>query len=204
MSFRVFRITGFLVVAAFAVFVLGGCGTSATLPATVLIELPDGTVTEAGEGAGVGSLANTTWIFFRVISPTSRQQFLTISFGRNGNLEGFSDNTIAPEIFGADVYFDGEMHPTTLDGVTYAASTYGAETADGNGFAFAGRMTAWFGPVVVGEATANATGNFDTLDPDTMTGTFAFTTELNFFEIPEAELDEEFPFIAHRLIEGDN
>lgn len=101
------------------------------------------------------------------------------------------------------ILFDGEKHETAMSRVAYAASTYGAETVDGSGFVFAGRMTAWYGPIVVGEATATATATFDPDDPNTMTGTFAFTTELTFFEIPEAEIDEEFFFVAHKVVEGD-
>jgi hypothetical protein len=200
MSFRVFRMIGILGVAALATAVLTGCGGS-SLPSTVIVDLPDGTSVEVEEGAGVASLTNTSWRFFRSTGAAQGLPFLTISFGPEGNLAGFSNNTIAPEVFGPEILFDGEQHATAMDGVTYAASTYGAETVDGSGFAFAGRMTAWFGPIVAGEATATATGTFDPDDPNTMTGTFAYTTEINFVEIPGAEMDEEFFFIAHKVIE---
>ncbi|MGD2108122.1 MAG: hypothetical protein PVI86_01895 [Phycisphaerae bacterium] len=173
-----------------------------SLPSTVIIELPDGTEVEVTEGAGVASLADTTWQFYQSVNGARGAVFLKITFGPQGNLEGFKDNTIAPEIFGSEILFDGEKHATGLEGVSYAASTYGAETSDGTGFTFAGRMTAWFGPIVAGEATADATGNFDPDDPDTMTGTFAFSTDVSFFEIPEAELDEEFDFIATKIVDG--
>ena len=201
MSSRVFRVTGFLALAVAVVFIASGCG-SGTLPSTVLVDLPDGTSVEVEEGAGVASLANTTWEFFRSTGAARDLAFLTISFGPEGDLYGFDNNTIAPQIFGSQIIFDGEKHETAMSGVSYAASTYGAETVDGSGFAFAGRMTAWYGPIAVGEATATAAGTFDPDDPNTMTGTFAFTTDVTFFEIPEAELDEEFFFIAHKVIEG--
>jgi hypothetical protein len=189
------------VVPALVVFALGGCGSRSTLPSTVVVDLPDGTTTEVEQGAGVTSLADTTWRFLRATGTAQGLPFLTISFGSEGNLEGFSDNTIAPQVFGSEILFDGEKHGTSVSGVAYAASTYGAETVDGSGFTFAGRMTAWAGPVVVGQATATAIGTFDPDDPNTMTGTFAFTTSLNFVSIPEAEMDEEFFFVAHRVVE---
>ena len=203
MSCRMVHVAGFLTVLGLFAFMLAGCSQSGTLPSTVLVDLPDGTSVEVEEGAGVASLADTTWRFFRSTGAAQGLPFLTISFGPEGNLEGFADNTIAPQIFGSEILFDGEKHETAMSGVSYAASTYGAETVDGSGFAFAGRMTAWYGPIVVGDATATATGTFDPDDPNTMTGTFAFTTELTFFEIPEAELDEEFFFVAHKVVEGD-
>ncbi len=203
MSYRIFHASVVLPILGLFAFMMGACGSSGTLPSTVLVDLPDGTSVEVEEGAGVTALANTTWRFFRSSGTAQGLPFLTISFGPEGNLAGFADNTIAPQIFGSEILFDGEKHETAMSGVAYAASTYGAETVDGSGFAFAGRMTAWYGPIVVGEATATATGTFDPDDPNTMTGTFAFTTELTFFEIPEAEIDEEFFFVAHKVVEGD-
>lgn len=202
-SLRVFYMTGHLVLIVVAIFAVSGC-SPATLPATVIVDLPDGTSVEVEEGAGVASLANTSWRFMRATGAAQGLPFLTISFGPQGNLERFGDNTIAPQIFGSEILFDGKKHATAMSGVSYAASTYGAETVDGSGFTFASRMTAWFGPVIVGEATATATGIFDPDDPNTMTGTFAFTTELAFFEMPEAELDEEFFFAADKVVETDS
>ena len=201
MSSRVLGMAKLSVVPALMIFALGGCGSRSTLPSTVVVDLPDGTTAEVEQGAGVTSLADTTWRFLRATGTAQGLPFLTISFGPEGNLEAFSDNTIASQVFGSEILFDGQQHSTSVSGVTYAASTYGAETVDGSGFTFAGRMTAWAGPIVVGQATATATGTFNPDDPNTMTGTFAFTTDINFVSIPEAEMDEEFSFVAHLVVE---
>jgi len=79
--------------------------------------------------------------------------------------------------------------------------TYGAETSDGTGFTFEGRLTAFAAGLQAGYATATATGTFDPDDPNTMTGTFSYSTRVTLISMPEANVDEEFTFIAHRVVE---
>ena len=62
-------------------------------------------------------------------------------------------------------------------------------------------MTAFAVGIQAGSATAIATGTFDPDDPDTMTGTFSFSTRVTLISLPEANTDDEFPFIAHRVVE---
>ncbi len=202
MAHRMLRIGMLSVIPAFALIVLIGCGSqNAGLPTSVTVELPDGTTAEAEQGAGIPSLADSVWQFYRTAGAAQSLAFLTITFGPDGSLEGFEDNTIAPEIFGSSIRFDGRRHETNQKGLQYAASTYGAETPDGTGFAFEGRLTAFAVSIPAGYATANATGTFNPDDPDTMTGTFSYSTRVTLVSIPEANTDDEFAFIAHRVVE---
>jgi len=197
------RIT--LVVTVFAlVSVLGCTGGSSGLPETVTVQLPDGTQAEATLGAGVLSLADTTWEFKQVYGSgtISGTPFMTISFGPEGELTSFENNTIAAEMFGDTILFDGERHSTSQEGVTYAAATFGAETSDASGFTFVGNLNA-FAPVIgkVATATATATGEYDPDDPNAMTGTFTFEGEV-LVEMPGAPTEpflEEFSFVANRV-----
>ncbi len=185
-----------------ALIAMTGCGlTGNGLPSTLTIELPDGTTTEVAQGAGASSLADSQWQFFRTAGAAQGLSFLTIRFGSEGNLESFEENTIASEIFGSSIRFDGQRHSTNQKGLQYAATTFGAETSDGSGFTFEGRMTAFAVGIQAGSATAIATGTFDPDDPDTMTGTFSFSTRVTLISLPEANTDDEFPFIAHRVVE---
>lgn len=203
MTHRILSIAARSAVLSLALLLLVGCGAlgGSTLPSTVIVELPDGTTAEVEQGAGVMSLADTSWQFIRTSSTAQGAAFLTINFGPEGNLYAFQNNTIAQEIFGSTIYFDGEVHSTSQTGMTYTASTYGAETSDGSGFAFEGRMTAFAAGIQAGYATATATGTFNPDDPNTMTGTFAFSTRVTLISIPEANQDDEWAFIAHRVIE---
>ncbi len=169
------------------------------MPDTVAVELPDGTTANVTMGAGVASLADSTWQFYQSFGSGQSLPFLVISFGPEGNLAAFENNSIAPEIFGDTIYFDGERHATAQTGLSYAAATYGAETSDAMGFAFEGRLTAFAASIQVAQATASASGTFAADDPDTMTGTFAITTEVTVTSMPEANIDESFAFIAHRI-----
>jgi hypothetical protein len=183
--------------------ILLGCGALGpiTLPSTVLIQLPDGTTAEAEQGSGVASLADSTWQFYRTTSTGQGTAFLTVRFGSAGNLEAFENNTIGAEVFGPTIYFDGQRHSTLQPGVSYVASTYGAETSDGTGFAFEARMTAFAAGLEAGYANATASGTFDPDDPDTMTGTFAYETRTTLISIPEADQEGEWSFIARRVAE---
>lgn len=195
-----FAVTALTILGA-AVFVLclPGCGGQAGLPDTVTIELPDGTTQEVTLGAGVPSLANSTWEFERAADTAQSTVFLTISFGPEGNLDRFEGNTIAPHIFGDTILFDGERHSTNQPGLSYAAATYGAETNDASGFAFEGILTAFAGGIQAANASASASGTFDPSDPDRMTGTFAITTEVTLTQIPGANVDDSFNFVANRV-----
>ncbi|MGB2988090.1 MAG: hypothetical protein WBE26_19655 [Phycisphaerae bacterium] len=198
------RYTGkYLALSSFGMIALAGCfGSGGGLPSSVTVELPDGTSMEVEQGTGAASLADTEWQFYRTAEAAQGLSFVTLRFGANGGLESFEDNTIAQEIFGSSIRFDGTRHSTAQKGLSYAASTYGAETFDGTGFSFLGRMTAFAAGIPAGYATATATGTYDPDDPNTMTGTFTYTTRVTLpVEIPEAEQDEEFAFIAHRVVE---
>lgn len=197
----IFRSSPWLALTAIAVFTLAGCGAGRTnLPATVTVELPDGTTVEVEPGSGVASLADSRWEFYRTAAAGQGLSFVTIVFGADGNLESFENSTIAAEIFGSSIRFDGARHDTSQKGLQYAASTYGAETSDGTGFAFEGRMTAFAAGIQAGTADLTATGTFDPDDADTMIGTFTFSTRVTLVSIPGADQDDEFSFIAHRTV----
>ena len=177
-----------------------GCGSRSTgLPESVTLELPDGTTVEAEQGDGVPSLANSQWEFFRSSSSAQSIAFVTINFGPDGNLESFEENTIAQEIFGDTIQFDGQRHNTAQKGLQYAAATFGAETADAGGFAFEGRLTAFAAGFEAARATATATATFDPDDPDTIEGTFTFSTRVTITSIPEGDMDDEFAFVGRRV-----
>ena len=202
MAHRMSRIGTLFVIPMFTLILVIGCGSqNAGLPTSLTVELPDGTTAEVEQGAGALSLADSTWEFYRTAGAAQGLAFLTINFGPEGNLEGFESNTIAPEIFGSSIRFDGRRYDTNQKGLQYAASTYGAETSDGSGFTFEGRMTAFAAGLQAGYATTTATGTFDADDPNTMTGTFSFSTRITLISIPEANTDDEFTFIAHRVVE---
>ncbi|MHC5108700.1 MAG: hypothetical protein ACYTHJ_02330 [Planctomycetota bacterium] len=183
------------------VFALGmaGCNPRNGLPATVDVELPDGTVVETTLGSGVISFADSSWQFFR----TSNQNtpFVTVVFGSDGELVAFEDNTIATSIFGDTILFDGTEHPTSQAGLSYAAATFGAQTSDAQGFAFDGEVTAFAAGIQAAEATASASGEFDGDDVDTVRGTFTFSSRVTLLDIPEGNLDDEFTFIGRRVVD---
>jgi len=184
---------------------LSGCtGRATSLPESVIVTLPDGTQTEATLGAGVLALADTRWEFKQVYAggQESATPFVTVVFGTNGELTAFENNTIATEIFGDTILFDGKRHETTQPGVTYTAGTFGAETSDANGFTFVGELNAY--ATVLGKvatATATADGTFDLTDPNTMTGTFAYDSEVlvDLPGVPADSFTDEFAYIAHRV-----
>ncbi len=196
-----FRRKSFGCVAAFvfasALTWLSGCNSQNSLPATVVVELPDGTTVQAVQGSGVASLIDSTWDFSQ---PGAGVPFATISFGPDGNLERFDDSTIAQQLFGSTLIFDGVRYPTTQDGLEYAAATFGAETSDSTGFTFEGRLSAFFSGLLVATGTATASGTFDPDDANLMTGTFSFTSEVLVpIDIPNAEVDMAFDFVVQRV-----
>jgi hypothetical protein len=182
---------------------LVGCGSrgSTGLPETVTLELLDGTIIEVEQGTGAASLANSQWQFFRTSPSAQALAFVTINFGPDGELESFEDNTIAQEIFGDTILFDGQRHNTAQQGLQYAAATYGAESVDASGFAFEGRLTAFFAGIQAANGTATATATFDADDPDTVLGTFTFSTRVTLASIPGGNTDDEFTFEGRRVTE---
>jgi hypothetical protein len=179
-----------------------GCGANQTnLPDTVVIELPDGTQTEVTLGSGVISLADTSWQFFSTGAAAQSAPFVTISFGPNGELETFEDNTFSPEIFGSTIFFDGTRHDTNQPGLSYAAATFGAETSDASGFSFVAHLNAFFAGLQVANAIATATGSLDPDNPAVMTGTFEFNTtiEVDLPGVPPGDQTLNLDFRAARV-----
>lgn len=183
-----------------------GCGNrQGSVPQTVTVQLPDGTTSTVTLGAGVPSLADSSWEFYVTgeVESSSAQSlpFLVISFGSEGELTRFEDNSLAPEIFGDTIYFDGDTHATNQPGLSYVAGTYGAETSDATGFSFVGKLSALAAGFTAANATATAMGTFDADDPDTMTGELSFTVRATVDFIPNANMDEAVTFIAYRVTE---
>ena len=204
---RILRTAGFVVLPAFALLLSVGCGGTG-LPDTLTVELPDGTQEEVTLGSGVISFADSSWQFYRGVGNSAQGvPFVIIRFGPNGELAAFENNTIASQIFGSDILFDGERHDTTQASLQYAAATYGAETADAHGFAFEGLLAAYV-PVLgeVAHATASAVGEFDGDDINTIVGTFEFVSDVttNAFNLVPKEyvhMEEAFDFIGQRIEE---
>jgi len=186
-----------------ATLIAAGCGTGNNgLPAAIEVELPDGTTVTVDAGGGAAKLADSTWDFTNTSGVGQGIPFVRIRFGENGNLSQFENSLLTQDVFGDDVVFDGRRRATRQKGLEYAASTFGAQTGDGAGFSFEGRLTAFFAGIQVGVGTATASGTFDPDDPDTMTGTFTFVSSLTVpIEIPNAEQDLEFSFVARRIVE---
>ena len=202
MAAHISRPGSIIALSCFAALVAVGCGAGSVTPSTATLNLPDGTSVEVSQGAGAASLANSAWQCIRTTAAGQSLAFVTLRFGADGALENFEDSMVAQEIFGTTITFDGARHATAQKGITYSASTYGAETSDGTGFSFEGRLTAYAGGIQVGYATAIATATLLPDDPNTMAGTFSYSTRVTVpVEIPGAETDEEFAFIANRMIE---
>ena len=128
---------------------VAGCGSNARdVPTAVTVTLPDGTEERATLGSGVISLAESEWDFFATGSSAQAAPFIRMRFNENGSLRSFENNTLAQEVFGSRILFDGRRHATNQFGLDYTAATYGAETSDGTGFAFEGRFTAFAGGLV--------------------------------------------------------
>jgi hypothetical protein len=202
MSKKLFSVCGFLVLPVFLVSAVPGCGGPA-VPAGVEVTLPDGTTVTTTMGSGVISLADSQWDFFQGTGDPRGGAFVRVRFGADGNLESFVDNTIASEIFGSEIIFDGQRHPTAQPVLEYAAATYGAETSDSTGFTFEGRLTAFAAGFEAATATATAMAEFDEVDPDIVHGTFSFTSQVLLFAemFPQGNIDDEFSFVGRRVIE---
>ncbi len=199
---RVLRTGVCAVLVGLVIFGMPGCGSRSSVPATVEVTLPDGSVVDATMGAGVISLANTSWDFYAGAAARGTP-FVRVRFGDEGNLEAFEDNTIASEIFGATIAFDGERHSTSQSGLTYSAATYGAETSDASGFTFEGRLSAFAAGFEAAAVTATATAEFDPDDPNVVSGTFYFKSEVLLFAdmFPDGNAEDEFAFIGQKVVE---
>ena len=208
MRTRVLSMGNLIVLMAIVPLITFGCSGGTGLPATVTVELPDGTEVQTTMGSGVLSFADSSWQFYRTGGGSAQGlPFVVVRFGPNGELEAFENNTLAAEIFGAELLFDGQRHDTTQEGLQYAAATYGAETADAHGFVFVGNLNA-FVPVIgeVATATAAASGEFDGDDIDTVRGTFEFESQVTnnvFGLVPEeyVHMQETIDFIGHRVVD---
>ena len=198
---RVLRWVPGLVAPLFALSLMAGCGANSKPPSSITVELPDGTTETVKIGAGAPSLANSRWYFYRTAGSAQAGAFATVVFGPDGNLEAFENNTLASNIFGTEIIFDNTRRATKQAGLSYIAATYGAETSDGNGFAFEGRLIAFAAGIQAGFGTATAAATFDEDDPDTVRGIFTFTTEVTLISLPEANQDEEFNFVGERVVE---
>ena len=204
---RVLRKANVVVLPGAAALFALGCGGSG-LPSTQTIALPDGTQVEATMNSGVLSFADSRWELFSTSASSAQGlPFVIVRFGPVGELEAFEDSTLASDIFGSEIVFDGTRHDTTQQGLQYAAATYGAQTSDASGFAFVGNLNA-FVPVIgnVANATATAGGQFDGDNINTISGTFDFESHVtyNTFDmVPEEYIDmeETIHFIGHRIIE---
>ena len=175
---------------------LTGCGGS-SLPDQVTVEFPDGSTAVATVGSGPASLANSEWAVYRANAAGRGAQFVRLVFDDDGGIEEFADNSISPEIFGDTIYLDGEVHATAQQGLTYSAGVYGAESADGQEIAFEVRLKGFFGGLTA--ATGEASANAIRMGDDTLEGTFHYKTEVTLIDMPEANAEETFDFVAERL-----
>ncbi len=194
-----------IVAAAFLTAVLAGCGSGPSdVPGSVMVQLPDGTEVRAPLGSGVSRLADTQWDLFAA-SPTAQGiPFLRIRFNPNGSLRSFVDNTFAPEILGSTLLFDGRRHETKQFGLAYTAATYGAQTADGLGFGFQGRATAFAaGLVEAATARASATAMLDPDDATILRGVFTFSIHVKITGIPTPPAQDPINFVGYLVTEED-
>lgn len=195
---RILRIN--VALAGVAAWTMVGCGPANNgLPETVTIDLPDGTTQVTTLGSGVISFADSRWEFFQTGSATQSIPFVTIVFGDQGQLEAFENNTIAANIFGTTILFDGERHPAAQPGLTYAAATFGAETSDSQGFAFEGRFTGFAAGLEAATGSSTASGTFDADDINTVRGTFEFTSRVTLLNIPEGNVDMSINYVGRRV-----
>jgi hypothetical protein len=151
-------------------------------------------------GSGVITLADTEWDFFNTGANAQAAPFIRVRFNENGSLRSFENNTLAQEVFGSRILFDGRRHATNQFGLDYTAATYGATTEDGTGFAFEGRFTAFAGGLIeAANGRASATGTFDPDDPNVMRGTFSYSMHVTIDLIPYPDQADEFSFVAERV-----
>jgi hypothetical protein len=185
--------------------VTAGCGsTKSDVPRAVTVTLPDGTEQRVTQGSGIITLADTQWDLYAVAGNAQSAPFITLRFGSSGKLTRFNNNTIAPDIFGSTIYFDGERHATRQSGLEYTAATYGAETEDSTGVAFEGRMTAFAaGFVEAARVIASASGTFDPDDPDVLRGEFSYSSRVTIASIPNGNQSDSFNFVAYRVTDDE-
>ncbi len=197
------RIGGLMVLPVLVCLASAGCGATGGLPTDVTVTLPDGTTETVTMGAGVISLADSEWQFYRVADNAQGAAFMTIRFGDEGQLEAFEESTIASSIFGSSILFDGQRHNTTQAGLQYSAATYGAETADSMGFTFEGILKAYAAGLEAATATATAVAEFDPEDPNIVRGTFSFSSQVLLMadQFPEGNMEDEFSFMGRKVTE---
>lgn len=190
---------------AFSLLAPAGCGSrGSNLPAALTVMLPDGTEERVTMGSGVATLADTEWDLYAVAENAQVAPFVRVRFNANGSLHSFDNNTIAREVFGSQILFDGQRHRTNQFGLDYAAATYGAETLDASGFAFTAKLTAYAaGLVEAAQVTAKASGNFDAEDPCIIRGTFNYSIRVKISSIPTPPAVEPFSFIGYLAKEED-
>ncbi len=200
MSHRMFR-TLVVGVMGLTIVVANGCGGPANngLAEEVTVLLPDGTETTATLGSGVISLADSTWEFYTTSVNGQGVPFVVVTFGPNGELSEFNDNTLGAEIFGSTILFDGARHDTAQAGLQYAAATFGAQTSDATGFTLAADISVFAVGLEAATATATATGTFDANDSDVMTGTFDFVSTVTLLDIPEGNQNLSINFLGRRI-----
>lgn len=182
-----------------ALIALTGCGFG---PQTFAFELPDGTILIVPSRSGPESLANSAWALIDAATGTT---IVTIRFGPAGNIERFENNTIAQDVLGSTLIFDGRRHDTSIPLVEYEAVAFGAPIS-ATGFVFHAEMTA-LAPLVgeVASGVADVSGEVDP-ETDIMMGTLSFEFELSslasrFVDVPEESLTGEFVFTATRVVE---
>ena len=161
-------------------------------------DLPDGS-TDVTQGGSVISLANSKWQFYQATDAGQSLPFVTVVFGPQAMLDHFEDNTLASDIFGDTILFDGGFHDTPLAGLQYTATTNGAETVDAFGFTFDARLLAFAGGLQVATATATVQAAYDGDDPDVVSGTFTFTAAGDIQSLLEGDLNVEFTIVGHRV-----
>lgn len=203
----ILRTVPIVCLSALCVLLMASCGSrgGTGVPGSVTVELADGTEVRTTQGSGVIALADTEWDFYAV-APAGQSNpapFVRLAFNSEGALRQFKNNTIANEIFGSTIRFDGQRHSTNQFGLEYTAATYGAgEPESESGFAFEGRLTAFAGGFVeAAKVTASATGSFDADDINVMRGTFSYSSRILVGSIPGGNQNETFDFIGYRVTE---
>lgn len=180
-----------------------GCGSgNDSLPSSVNIELPDGAIVTANRGSGVGSVSDSSWTVYRESNNAAAGiPLVVLKFDSSGVLTSFENNTIASDVFGSTILFDGQTHPTNQPNLSYAAATYGAENQSGLGFN--AQLAAFAAGFTVATGSASAIGSFT--DENTIRGLFSFRTQATQFAASvggdlatQANQEDTFQFIAIR------
>lgn len=158
------------------VALVAGCPApeEVTLPETLDIEMPDGTVVAARIATGPTSLANSTWACYR---KDNDALIVRVEFGADGCITRFFDNVgYSPSHLGAEVFPDSEPHAFVMPAnAYYRGAAYGKSV--GLDFGAALFMHAWWGDEYIGQGVAVVSG---TISGDTFDGVFSYYTQLHF------------------------